>query len=471
MKKNLLSLMIVFLCFACGKQKQNDDTTAPATAENDTEIIQIAKDAYIYGYPLVLMDASKKVMTNAFTANSKNPAVNQVGSLNEFPDDKFRDVVKPNADTYYSMAWLDLGKEPLVLKAPNTNGRYYLLPILDAWTNIFASPGKRTTGTAEKTFLITGPNWKGTVPAGMEQLKSPTDMAWMIGRTQVNSKEDGATAVKKIQQNITLTPLSAYGKAYTGPKAINDPSVSKTPPVQFVKEMSVDAFFSKLNELMVANPAAPDDAEIVAKMKKLGLEPGKPFDISKFSATVQDSLKAIPAWGNKFIAEMALKSKKPVNGWVINHGLGEYKTNYEVRAMVAMVGLGANLDADAIYPMSLIDADGEKFDGSKHNYILHFDAGKLPPVNAFWSLTMYGTDDFMVANPINRFAIGDRNNLKKNADGSVDIYIQKNNPGKDKEKNWLPAPNAQFQLTMRLYWPKEEVIKGNWTPPAVVKVK
>lgn len=463
--------MIVFLCFACGKQKQNDDTTAPATAENDTEIIQIAKDAYIYGYPLVLMDASKKVMTNAFTANSKNPAVNQVGSLNEFPDDKFRDVVKPNADTYYSMAWLDLGKEPLVLKAPNTNGRYYLLPILDAWTNIFASPGKRTTGTAEKTFLITGPNWKGTVPAGMEQLKSPTDMAWMIGRTQVNSKEDGATAVKKIQQNITLTPLSAYGKAYTGPKAINDPSVSKTPPVQFVKEMSVDAFFSKLNELMVANPAAPDDAEIVAKMKKLGLEPGKPFDISKFSATVQDSLKAIPAWGNKFIAEMALKSKKPVNGWVINHGLGEYKTNYEVRAMVAMVGLGANLDADAIYPMSLIDADGEKFDGSKHNYILHFDAGKLPPVNAFWSLTMYGTDDFMVANPINRFAIGDRNNLKKNADGSVDIYIQKNNPGKDKEKNWLPAPNAQFQLTMRLYWPKEEVIKGNWTPPAVVKVK
>ncbi len=471
MKKNLLSLMLIFLCVACGKQKQNDDTTAVAGGENDAEIIQIAKEAYIYGYPLVLMDASKKVMTNAFTANSKNPAVNQIQSLNEFPDDKFHDVVKPNADTYYSMAWLDLGKEPLVLKAPNTNGRYYLLPMLDAWTNVFASPGKRTTGTAEKTFLITGPNWNGTVPAGMEQLKSPTDMAWVIGRTQVNSKEDGATAVKKIQQNITLTPLSAYGKPYTGPKAVNDPSVSKIPPAQFVKEMSVDAFFTKLNELMVANPATPADAEIVAKMKKIGLEPGKPFDVSKFSGALQDSLKAIPATTNKYIAEMSAKTAKPVNGWHINRGLGDYKTNYVTRAVIAMGGLGANLDADAIYPMSTTDAAGEKYDGSKYKYVLHFDAGKLPPVNAFWSLTMYGMDDFMVANPINRFAIGDRNNLKKNADGSIDIYIQKDNPGKDKENNWLPAPNAQFQLAMRLYWPKEEVIKGNWTPTAVVKVK
>ena len=471
MKRYLLSLMIVFLFVACGKQKQNDDATTALTTENDAEIIQIAKDAYIYGYPLVIMDASKKVMTNAFSPNSKNAAVNQIQRKEEFPDDKFHDVVKPNADTYYTFAWIDLSAEPLVLKTPNTNGRYFLLPILDAWTNVFASPGKRTTGTAEKTFLITGPAWKGTVPNGMEQLKSPTSMGWLIGRTQVNSKKDGATIVKKIQEGITLTPFSAYGKTYTPPKAINDPNVPKTPPVQFVKEMSIDAFFSKLNELMVANPASPDDVEMVAKMKKIGLEPGKPFDISKFSATVQDSLKAVPVWANKYIAELATKSKKPVNGWIINHGLGEYKTNYEVRAMVAMLGLGANLDADAIYPMTLVDSDGEKYDGSKHNYIMHFDAGKLPPVNAFWSLTMYGADDFMVANPINRFAIGDRNNLKKNADGSVDIYIQKNNPGKDKENNWLPAPNAQFQLTMRLYWPKEEAIKGNWVPSAVKKAK
>jgi hypothetical protein len=472
MKKNLSILIIVFVCIACGKQKEKEDSTTSETeVKSDAEIIQIAKDAYIYGYPLVIMDASKKVMTNAPSANSKNAPVNQIEHKGEFPDDKFHDVVKPNADTYYSMSWLDLGKEPLVLTLPNTNGRYYLMPILDAWTNVFASPGKRTTGTTAKIFLITGPDWKGTLPAGMEQLKSPTNMAWMIGRTQVNSKEDGATTVKKIQQGITLVPLSAYGKTYTPPKAVSDPNVPKIPPAQFVKEMSVDAFFTKLNELMVANPATPADAEIVAKMKKIGLEPGKPFDISKFSGPLQDSLKAVPALTNKYIAEMATKTAKPVNGWFINHGLGDYKTNYLSRAAVAMIGLGANLDADAIYPMSVMDANGEKYDASKYNYVLHFDAGKLPPVNAFWSLTMYGMDDFMVANPINRFAIGDRNKLKKNADGSIDIYIQKNNPGKDKENNWLPAPNAQFQLAMRLYWPKEEVIKGNWTPSGVTKVK
>ena len=471
MKKNLLILMIIFLCVACGKQKQNDDSAIVATAENDAEIIQIAKDAYIYGYPLVLMDVTKKVMTNKSTPDSKNAPVNQIERKHDFPDDKFHDVVKPNADTYYSSAWIDLSKEPLVLKAPNTNGRYYLLPILDAWTNVFTSPGKRTTGTSEKTFLITGPFWKGIVPAGMEELKAPTNMALLAGRTQVNSKEDGATIVKKIQDGITLVPLSVYGKTYTPSAAINDPSVPKVPPVQFVREMNIYAFFNKLTELMVANPAAPADAEILAKMKKIGLESGKPFDISKFSTAIQDSLKAVPASTNKYIAGMAMKTAKPVNGWIINHGLGDYKTNYLTRAVVAMAGLGANLDADAIYPMSTTDADGEKYDGSKYKYVLHFDAGKLPPVNAFWSLTMYGLDDFMVANPINRFAIGDRNKLKKNADGSVDIYIQKDNPGKDKENNWLPAPNAQFQMAMRLYWPKEEVIKGNWTPPAVVKVK
>jgi hypothetical protein len=209
-------------------------------------------------------------------------------------------------------------------------------------------------------------------------------------------------------------------------------------------------------------------------MKRLalvGIAPGATFDLSSFSANVQDSLKSIPGWAKRFMLSNGLSNAKIVNGWSMNSGLGSYGINYTLRAGVAYNGLGANLDADAMYPSSQIDADGEPYDGSKHNYILHFDAGKTPPANAFWSLTIYNEEGFLVPNPLKRFAIGDRNPLKKNADGSLDLYIQKDNPGKAKENNWLPAPNSLFNLLLRVYWPKEEMINGTWTPPAVTKVK
>ena len=457
---------------SCNQAQKSPSVVNAGAAMSDEQIIQAVRDAYIFGYPLVVMNASQRVMTNVEKASNEGgrvaAPVNQLVSANFFPDDKFRDVVRANNDTYYTSAWLDL-YEPFVLELPNTNGRYYLFPMLDAWTNVFFSPGKRTTGTNAQTYLITPPGWTGEVPKEMQQVKSPTHTVWIIGRTQVNSAQDGATTVKQIQEKYQMKPLSAYGKAYTPPAGKIDPSVPKKAPNDIVTDMPISDYFNLMNKLMVDNPPAVADSEFLKKLVPLGIVPGSTFDVSKSSQTVQDTIKTIPTWAKNYLSQNGLSHNKPVNGWSVGKGLGSYDTDYMFRALVAYNGLGANLDADAIYPASSTDADGEAYDGSMQKYVLHFDKGETPPSNAFWSLTMYNSEGFLCANPINRFAIGDRNSLKQNADGSVDIYIQKDNPGKNKADNWLPAPNGPFNLLLRVYWPREEMMNGSWVPPGVKK--
>lgn len=469
MKSLFYVLTISIVLTSCG-QSQEKSKTNNDTATGNT--IETAREAYQFGYPLVVMYVSKQVMTNVerpVTEGRLLAPANQLANANTFPNDKFRDVVRPNNDTYYSMAWLDLKQEPVVLELPNTNERYYLFPLLDAWSNVFFSPGKRTAGTEAQTYLISGPKWTGNVPTGMKQVKAPTDIVWLVGRTQVNSEKDGAAVVKKIQEGYKLTPLSAYGKAYTPPPGTIDKTIPQKAPNDIVTGMSITDYFNLLNKLMIDNPPAPADAEMMKKLAPLGIAPGATFDLSKFSQEEQDSMSALPGWAKTELHKSGLRSAKAINGWSVNYGLGSYGTDYKLRSGIAYGGLGANLDADAMYPGSFTDADGQPYDGSKHNYVLHFDAGKQPPVHAFWSLTMYSSEGFLVTNPINRFAIGDRNPLKKNADGSLDIYIQKENPGKDKENNWLPAPNGPFNLLLRMYWPKEEMLNKQWSPPPVKK--
>lgn len=471
MKKVIFTLLAASVVTACNQTSRttSEENTASVI---DAQTIQTLREAYEFGFPLIVMHATQQVGTNVEKVYNKGriaAPINQLSSATQFPDDKFRDVIRPNNDTYYSSASLDLKTEPMVLHLANTNNRYALFPLLDAWTNVFFSPGKRTTGTEAQTYLITGPGWSGEVPANMKQVKSPTNMVWMIGRIQVNSSQDGATTVKKIQDGCKLVPLSGWGKSYMPPAGKIDPGIPQKTPNDIVLDMPVADFFNLLNRLMVDNPPAAADADMMQKLSPLGIAPGGTFDPSKLSTTVQDSLQSIPARARHDMMANGLAASKPVNGWSVGSGLGDYKTNYAFRAGVAFGGLGANLDADAIYPVSLTDGDGTPYDGAKHSYVLHFDAGKTPPANAFWSLTMYNNEGFLCANPINRFAIGDRNSLKKNADGSVDILIQKDNPGKGKESNWLPAPDGPFNLLLRVYWPKEEMINGSWTPPAVKK--
>lgn len=432
----------------------------------------LATDAYVYGYPLVTMEMTRRIMTNVAAPAGTRAPMGQFARIREYPTAAFRDVTAPNADTLYTIAWADVGKEPWVLSLPDMKGRYYLFPMLDGWTSVFQVPGSRTTGTGAQTYAITGPGWKGTLPAGVKEYKSPTSLVWMLGRIYCTGTPEDYAAVHALQDQCKLVPLSAWGKDYTPPAATVDPKVDmKTAVREQVNALDAVSYFTLLAELMKTNPPTPADAAAVARFARIGLVPGQDFDKSKLDA---DFVARIPHIAfDRIMLQLKLgKSVKNVNGWLYDTVTGLYGTDYLNRALVTAIGLGANRPQDAIYPMSMKDANGSDYDG-KNKYVMRFAKGQLPPVKGFWSLTMYDADFFFVANPLNRYSISARQKLKANADGSTDLYIQNESPGADKESNWLPAPKGKFQLMLRLYWPTEtppSIINGTWSPPPAKKV-
>jgi hypothetical protein len=435
---------------------------------NEQEAYEIGVEAYTYFYSLVLMDATRRQMVNVEAGKvvGRGP-MNAFTQVRTFPPAEFRDVVRPNFDTLYSIAWLDLTKEPIIVSAPDTQGRYYMLPMLDMWTDVFACPGKRTTGTGAGRFAVVPPGWQGKLPEGVQRIDAPTPYVWIIGRTQTNGPKD-YEAVHKVQEGYTITLLSQLGRAPQPVTAMIDPTVDmKTPPVTQVDTMAAGKYFAYAEELMKLHPPHITDQPIVARMRRIGIEPGKSFDIGKADAAVKRALeRAAPD------ALKAMRAKIPtlarvVNAWQMNTDtMGVYGNFYLKRAIVALVGLGANLPEDAVYPLNLGDADGKPLTWA-NQYVLHFAKNEIPPVAAFWSVTLYDKDGFPTANTLKRNAIGDRDELKYNADGSLDLYFQHESPSKDKESNWLPAPTGDFNLTMRLYAPKVEVVDGRWVPPAI----
>jgi hypothetical protein len=440
----------------------------------EQEAFNLGVEAYIYGYPLVTMEMTRRVITNVAAPQGKNVPMGQFGCLREYPDASFREVTTPNADTLYSIAWLDLSREPYVLSLPNEHGRYYLMPMLDGWTNIFQSPGTRTTGTKAQKYLISGPGWKGPVPQGLKELKSPTNLVWILGRTHCRGTKADYQAVHKIQDQYHVVPLSYYGKPYTPPPGKVNPAIDmKTPVREQVHRMEAAAFFKLLAALLKDNPPAPGDAPMMAKLAKIGIVPGKEFDPRKLDPAMAKGLARVPQAAVKKIMANAETVGKMVHGWGISLKTGQYGTDYLLRASIAAIGLGANLPQDAVYPFSRTDQQGKPYDGA-HQYVLHFPKGQLPPVKAFWSLTMYNPQLFFVANPLNRYNLSSRNKFKYNKDGSLDLYIQNESPGKSKEANWLPAPKGKFVLVLRLYWPAEppqpSILNGSWKPPAVTRV-
>jgi uncharacterized protein (TIGR03000 family) len=450
-----------------------DFAVAKAGNLSEAEALAIATDAYVYGYPLVTMEMTRRVMTNAVEPQGTHAPMGQFVNMREYPTAAFKEVTAPNADTLYSAAWLDLAKEPYVLSIPDPKDRYYLFPMLDGWTNVFQDPGKRTTGDKAQKYLITGPGWSGTVPEGVTEYKSPTNMVWIIGRTYCTGTPEDYKAVHAFQDQLSLVPLSAYGKDYTPPKGTVDPSIDmKTAPREQVNKMKAGDFFNLLAKLMKDNPPAKEDAAIVAKLKKIGIEPGKDFDISKLDPTVARGVeKAVKPGLEKIVGHMK-DAGKAVNGWVYPVPAGVYGTDYFQRATITYFGLGANRTKDAIYPTSEKTADGKPYNGA-NRYTMTFPKGQLPPVDGFWSLTMYDEHYFFVENPLNRYTLSQRDQLKANDDGSVTLYIQSESPGKDLESNWLPAPKGKFVLMLRMYWPKEKepsILDGSWKPPAVALV-
>jgi len=439
---------------------------------DEQQAYEIGIEAYTYLYPLVLMDVSRRQAVNveAGKAFGRGP-MNTFTHVPAFPPAEFRDVVRPNFDTLYSIAWLDLTKEPMVVAVPDTQGRYYMLPMLDLWSDVFACPGKRTTGTGAGRFAVVPPGWQGRLPEGVQRIDAPTPYVWIIGRTQTNGEKDYG-AVHQVQAGYTVTPLSQLGKTPQPVRASIDPTVDmKTPPMTQVDGMDAGKYFGYAAELLKVNPPHITDQPIVARMRRIGIEPGKSFDLGKADFAVKRALeRAAPD------ALKAMRAKIPtlarvVNGWQMNTDtMGVYGNYYLKRAIVAMVGLGANLPEDAVYPLNIRDADGNPLTGA-NQYVLHFGQNEIPPAQAFWSVTLYDEHGFPTANDLKRNAIGDRDALKFNADGSVDLYIQHASPGAEKESNWLPAPAGDFNLTMRVYSPKTEVIDGRWAPPAVQKVR
>lgn len=434
-------------------------------------IMQIATEAYVFGYPLVLMEVTKKVLTNTPKVAEKAAPLNQFCHVRVFRGPEDKEVVRPNVDTLYSSAWLDLSREPVILHLPEVKKCYYLMQLMDAWTNVFASLGTRTTGEHAGNFAIVGPGWHGALPPKVKKIQSPTNTVWILGRTLTRGPADYA-AVHAIQAQYTLTPLRAWGQKYSPPAGKVDPSVDMmTPPVKQVAKMTAATFFPTLAQGMKTNPPAAADAPVLKRFAALGLVPGQDFNPAKLAPAVAQALEAGVKRGQERIAAKALKIGVIKNGWQIPQPpMGSYGTEYIQRAAIAFFGLGANLRKDAVYPTAYTDQDGQLLTG-KHRYVLHFDKEQLPPVNAFWSLTMYDQYSFLVANPIGRYGLGDRDPLKYNADGSLDLYLQHQSPGSDKEANWLPAPADDFNVTLRLYWPKQAVLNGAWTPPPIKRVE
>ena len=431
--------------------------------------IILGAEAYLYGYPLVMMET-----TRVQSAKYIGPE-NQLRMVRQFPNAQFKDVVRPNVDTLYTTAFISMKEGPWVFDMPANDKRYELMPFMDAWTQVFASPGTRTSGNQGATYLLAGPKWDGQVPKGMTLLKSPTDMVWLIGRTQTNGTADFAT-VHELQNRLRLTkwpqPPDSLS-ASTDSKRDAQPSwqVSTEPsltPVAQMKALNTTEFFNRLMKLMVSNPPSPEDAPLLARLAQLEIKPGQAVHLSTSNALSF----SLGRWIANQRVMQALNTKAQDGSWSYPPlNLGRYGTDYNTRAAVAMVGLGANLPEDAMYPNTALDHQGQALNG-KHRYRLHFAANALPPVKAFWSITAYGADEFLIDNPMQRFAIGDRDPLVFNADGSLDLWVQATPPSqKEAAANWLPVQmGAPFLLNARLYWPEDKALNGQWKMPVVERL-
>lgn len=424
----------------------------------------LSYEAALYFYPLVLMDISRLQALNAAAGSSPVAGPpNQFHHLRAFPTADFRAVVRPNFDTLYSSAWLDLTAGPVIVHAPDTEDRYYMLPMLDMWTDVFANPGKRTTGTAARDFVVMSPDHAGEVPPDLPVISAPTPHVWIVGRTQTNGPDDYPN-VHRVQDGYGITLLSQAPEHV--PQAGYD---TKTEPLRLVMAMDPLEFFGYAARLLAANRPHPTDFSILARISGLGLVAGKPFAPDDFDAKQRTEIAAGWAAAQHDLMASLGAIGTHVNGWTImKDNIGVYGNAYLQRALVALFGLGANPPEDAVYPLLVADADGDPITG-EHSYVLHFDADALPPAAAFWSVTMYDGEGYQVANELNRFAIGDRDQLTYNADGSLDLYLQQGNPGADRAGNWLPAPGGPLGVTMRLYAPKRSVLDGTWSPPPVRK--
>jgi hypothetical protein len=449
-------------------KQDNSMLTAKSNGHEQSNSLRLmAIDAYIYGYPLVLMNVTKRAML------ASGSHLNQFLNERTFPTSQYTTIIRPNVDTLYSMAWLDLSREPILLFVPDTHRQYYLMELLDAWINVFASVGTRTTGSQEGAYAITGPKWNGLLPEGIIRVDAPNNNVWIIGRTQTNGPQD-YPRVHAIQNNYALISLSDWGKPDVQEQGNYREKPMAINPADQVATMDAAIFFQTMMIAMKMNPAWITDPKIDRKLATLGLLPNQTFDFYKLTPSIQDALQYATANGPIQIQAEAKKTyfQNNIPGWIVLlDDMGFYGADYLKRAMVAMTGIGANLPQDSVYAPVFNDGHGKLLTGN-NNYLIHFNQGQLPPVNAFWSITLYNEQGFLAENPINRYAISPHlSKLHYNSDGSLDILIGNELPGKAYLINWLPAPIGPFNLVLRMYWPQQQVLTGEWLPPVVNNIR
>ncbi|MFN8554402.1 MAG: DUF1254 domain-containing protein [Candidatus Obscuribacterales bacterium] len=473
MKTAILCVVVAFATLFGVKAESKE-----ATDNNTVSHKDIYQEAYVYGFPMLMnYGIMHAYFVDRKSGQFKAPFNTIYNEARVFTP-KDTAVVTPNSDTPYSFVGMDLRAEPLVLSVPKVEkGRYYVIQLIDMYTFNYGYIGSRSTGNEGGHYMVAGPNWKGKTPPGIKQVFHCETQFGLAGyRTQLMGPDDMPNVVK-VQSGYKVQTLSQYLKQ-PPPKAV--PAVDFPP---FTKEDMKTPFPKFLNFVLQFCPPVKEETALRARFASVGIEAGKPFDFAKLSDADKSAEEQAVKEGYGSIVKQMDNIGKNINGWLVGSVLGDRKFfngNWVKRAAGAMAGIYGNSAIEAVYPIAKNDATGQPLDGSKHNYTLTFAAGKLPPVNAFWSVTMYdGKTQLLVENPINRYLINSPMlpGMKKNKDGSVTLYIQKDSPAPDKVANWLPAPNGPIYLVMRLYWPtttQPSILtpgSGTWQPPAVQVAK
>jgi len=468
----------------CGKpadpvtQAAKKDAAAGVPAPGIAEVKAIAEEGFIYGLPIVMNYAVMYEYVLDKNSGQFKAPFNQIH--NEARVFTYEDtaIITPNSDTPYSLLWMDLRAEPMVLSVPAVDkNRYYSVMLNDGNTFNYGYIGSRATGNDAGDYLVAGPSWKGEMPAGIKKVfRSTTDFSLAAYRTQLINAKDMPN-VEKVQAGYKVQPLSAFLKqpAPAAAAAIDFPKIDK--------ELAKTNFFDYLDFALQFAPPGPEEEAIRAKLATIGIGPGKKFNFKDLSVEHKAAILQAMKEGDTKIDEYLAAGQKDINGWKVGSLFGDrafYNGDWLKRAAAAKGGIYGNDAVEAMYPLTKTLANGELLDGSKHKYALTFAKDQFPPVNAFWSVTMYdGKTQLLIKNPINRYLLNSPMlpSMKKNADGSLTLYIQRDSPGKDKESNWLPAPDGPIYVVMRLYWPKTEAPSilppgaGTWSPPGLTRVQ
>lgn len=484
--KNVLKakvvLLLVIVLASCGGSPDIDGKKLEPTLHQpeaiQDQVLQcispeeastIGSAAYIYGYPLVSMEITRRVMTNVVTPEDAKAPMGQFAHIRTYPKATFKQHKAPDTDILSSTAWLDLKFEPYILRVPKVGSRCYFLPLLNAWSEIFASITPRMNGGAACDYAITGPGWKGTLPASIQEIKSPTNTVWITGRTHCCGSAEDYKAVHVIQNFYSLMPLSVYKQntICTLPRGIVDPAIDMIHSVhEQIQAMDIETYFNFMTSLMKNNPGGPEDQSILSDMAKIGLFSDCTFSMAGFDQATVLAFQDVPKAAQAKIVNRAAQRDKLINGWVLIPYASETE-DYLQRASQMYMGIRVALPEDALFAFTTHDLNGGPLVGT-NEYIIHFAKEHIPPVHSFWSLAAYNDRYQLTPNALNRYNVHSEDMLKYNLDGSFDIYVQHNSPGPNKASNWLPIPHDAFVLMFRLYRPKDEILKGLWVPPSVI---